>query len=193
MAAHNITHGMTGTPTYRAWLGMHRRCQRPEYKAKGIAIDPCWRARGGFLRFFADMGERPEGMTLDRIDNDSGYKPGNCRWATPRQQARNRRDNLYVICDGIRMALTDAIEAKGWPTRKVQSFVWYAMRYKGASADEAFRQFGPKRSWVEYKGTMMPIGRACKLARLRHRQNIDRKAQLEGISLQAAFDHFLSK
>lgn len=190
MARHGRTHGMTGTPTFRSWQSMFRRCQRPEYR--GISIDPRWCGPTGFAQFLSDMGERPTGMTIDRINNDGNYEPGNCRWATPLQQGRNRRDNIYVICDGTRMALGDACAAKNLPETKVRSFVWYARRYKGISATEAFSRFSmPKRSWVKYHGTMMPLSAACKLAGLRWRPNIDRKAQLDGISLQAAFDHFI--
>jgi hypothetical protein len=73
---------------------MRQRCQNadhpryPDYGGRGIAIDPCW---DSFANFLADMGERPEGMTLDRIDNDRDYAPWNCRWASFSEQRRNQR------------------------------------------------------------------------------------------------------
>ena len=70
--------------------------------------------RIGMINFFADMGLRPEGTILDRYpNNDGNYEPGNCRWATAREQSRNRRTNRIVEVDGERMTLIEAVEKKG--------------------------------------------------------------------------------
>jgi hypothetical protein len=88
------THGMHKSRTYGIWHGMKNRCQTSKsgayvrYGARGVTVCERWQT---FENFFADMGEAPDGLTLDRIDNTKGYEPGNCRWATWTQQAANRR------------------------------------------------------------------------------------------------------
>lgn len=95
LGGHNRTHGMTKTPTYDSWRGMKDRCGNPNhrdyprYGGRGITVDERWSGRHGFAAFYADMGERPEGHTLDRIDNDGPYAPGNCRWADASTQRLN--------------------------------------------------------------------------------------------------------
>lgn len=90
----NAKHGMTHTGVYRSWFAMRDRCEDPKspswrwYGAKGIKVCERWRE---FLPFFEDMGHRPDGHTLDRIDPSGDYEPSNCRWATPLEQTKNRR------------------------------------------------------------------------------------------------------
>jgi hypothetical protein len=82
-------------PLYEMWKMMRKRCYWPKHHgyqnwgARGIKV--CGRWRSSFWNFVEDMGERPAGMVLDRIDNDGDYEPGNCRWATHSQSQENRR------------------------------------------------------------------------------------------------------
>jgi hypothetical protein len=104
-------------PAYECWRSMRKRCLNPRnhnfgaYGARGIKI--CDRWLNSFENFLADMGERPKGTTLDRIDNDGNYEPGNCRWATPRTQARNRRNSMTVTLEGREMSLVDYAVVRG--------------------------------------------------------------------------------
>ena len=88
----NASHGKYYTPTYKTWANVKSRCTNPNddayhlYGGKGITLCDRWMS---FENFYNDMGDRPDGMTLDRIDNDKGYEPLNCRWATIEQQRRN--------------------------------------------------------------------------------------------------------
>jgi hypothetical protein len=97
----HIKHGhMCGykpTPEYNSWQAMRQRCLDPNnkhYGARGITVCDRWQGENGFENFYADMGEKPEPKhlySIDRINNDGHYEPGNCRWATAAEQTRNRR------------------------------------------------------------------------------------------------------
>jgi hypothetical protein len=94
IAASKIKHGRAKTALYAVWKTMRQRCVNPncvdypDYGGRGINVCARW---DDFSAFAEDMGDRPEGASIDRIDNTRGYEPNNCRWATHAQQAQNRR------------------------------------------------------------------------------------------------------
>lgn len=100
VSLNNITHGearLGRSHEYRTWTAIKNRCSNPtnpayrNYGGRGIRV--CERWENSFERFLADVGRCPPGLTLDREDNDGGYDPDNCRWATPLEQRHNRRDS----------------------------------------------------------------------------------------------------
>jgi len=97
------THGMSGTKTYKIWGLMLHRCNNknsPEYKyygARNIRVCKEWYK---FENFFNDMSECPEGLSIDRINNNGNYEPGNCKWSTPAEQAVNKRNNHLLTYKG---------------------------------------------------------------------------------------------
>lgn len=103
-------HGAEGkySPTYQSWQSMLARCRYPKrdvdgkYAGRGITVCERWKS---FDSFLADMGERPDGATLERSDNDGNYEPGNCKWASPREQARNRRNKRLDFNSAVQVAV----------------------------------------------------------------------------------------
>jgi hypothetical protein len=115
------SHGMTKTPTFKSWESMKQRClnqKAPDYHSyggRGIKVHEAW--RDSFPQFLADMGERPEGTTLDRIDVDGDYEPSNCRWATLKTQQRNRRVTSAITHNGATRSLAEWAELTGVPSK----------------------------------------------------------------------------
>lgn len=99
MRSVNLTHGLTRTPTNITWQSMRARCNLKTHKyysnygGKGIKVCERW---NDYTKFLADMGERPAGMSLDRIDGNKGYEPSNCQWATRTEQNRNSSQNRMI-------------------------------------------------------------------------------------------------
>jgi len=100
---HGHTKGRKHTTEYEAWAGMIARCknknrkQYKDYGGRGIAVCERWK---NYDNFYSDMGEKPKGMTIERIDNDKGYSPDNCKWATREEQGNNTRKNIFITHNG---------------------------------------------------------------------------------------------
>ena len=108
---HGHTTHTSSSPTYNTWTNMISRCHREyaarykDYGAKGVSV--CARWRSSFQNFLEDMGVRPDGHTIDRIDSTGNYSPENCRWATIKEQQRNRKNNINLTIGGVTMCLKD--------------------------------------------------------------------------------------
>jgi len=130
------THGMSSSPIYRSWRSMIDRCENPRspdykrYGGRGISV--CRRWRKSFENFYADMGDRPSNKTIDRLDLDKGYEPANCRWATRKEQANNKRSCVLICCFGRTQNVAQWAEElgvshstilnrlrRGWPPERI--------------------------------------------------------------------------
>lgn len=129
-------HGMRATATYKSWVDMRQRCTNPNnsayqnYGGRGIVVCEPW---SDFRNFFADMGVKPEGLTLERIRVNEDYTPGNCTWATHAVQARNKRINVLN---------KSGIEGVWWDEQKRR----YVVKMNVA---ERVRHFGTYRDFFE--------------------------------------------
>ena len=155
-------HGHAGSkgfsPTYSSWACMVQRATNPNlmhaasYKGRGISIDPRWLE---FTAFLEDMGERPEGTTLDRKDVNGNYEPGNCRWATITEQANNKRSSRMATLNGKTQSVTQWCKELGWSHHTV----WARIGKWGYTPEEALtrpKQWSDKgavsRAQCEFSG-----------------------------------------
>ncbi len=119
----NPRYGMTKASIYRTWAAMKDRCANPNneywnrYGGRGITVCDRWKK---FKNFYEDMGDRPEGKQLDRIDNDKGYYAENCRWVTPKQNSNNQERCVKIELGYIHLTIAELAElaAVSWPTIK---------------------------------------------------------------------------
>lgn len=142
-AKHGHTSGGKFTRAYTAWANMISRCtdkNRPQYDdygGRGITVCKQWE---DFENFLADMGEPPDGMSLDRKDNNKGYCPDNCRWATRKEQSRNKRNNRLVTCNGKTQCVAAWAEESGIDQRTLHDRLSY-----GWTIDKVVAE--PVRRW----------------------------------------------
>lgn len=132
----NRRHGMTGTRIYKVWCGMLARCNIPsatgyeKYGARGITVCKRWLS---FENFYADMGDAPAGLQIERKDNSLGYSPENCTWGTVKQQALNRRSTVWIEYNGKKQCRSDWAREIGITEQKLT----YLMK-KGLTLNEIF-------------------------------------------------------
>jgi hypothetical protein len=110
LKASHSSHGLSKTPEYETWLAIRKRCHdesaKDYYRYGGRGIAVCERWRESFEAFYQDMGPRPSpDHSIDRKDNNAGYSPNNCRWATTEEQANNRSTNVTYLIDGENLTL----------------------------------------------------------------------------------------
>lgn len=144
-ATYNYKHGMSKSTEFRVWEGMMQRCDNPKhdhydrYGGRGISYDPSW---SDFEQFFVDMGPRPPGTYLDRIDNDKNYCKDNCTWSTAKEQANNRCNNKYLTLDGETLTVAEWADKLG-----VKYVTLLARTYKGWSDEKVLKT--PIRKWTK--------------------------------------------
>lgn len=137
-AGNNLRHGGAKTPEWFVWVHMRRRCEShschayPRYGGRGIYVCKRWQ---DFANFLKDMGKRPAGQTLERINNAGPYSPKNCKWASRTEQARNRRSNRIVEFSDERRCVAEWCEVLGLPHKAVRARI-----LNGWSAERAFTQ-----------------------------------------------------
>ncbi len=130
-------HGHSQDSTYRSWVAMVQRCTNPnnknylDYGGRGIGLCAEWR---DFRAFFSDMGTRPENMTIERIDNNKGYSPSNCKWATWAEQCRNKRSNKFYTYDGQTRTIAE------WERFMDLPEGFFCKRLKKMTFEEAIKQ-----------------------------------------------------
>lgn len=137
-------HGLSRSKTSNIWRGMITRCTNPDdrnyaaYGGRGIGVSDDWSLFANFLR---DMGPCPEGKSLDRIDNNQGYSKENCRWATTKEQARNKRGNIFLEYEGKRLCISDWAVIKKLKTNTIQRRIkagWSTDRILQANESNTF-------------------------------------------------------
>lgn len=132
LSARSTTHGHTigrkPTSEYRTWCSMKDRCYNPnnrrfhDYGGRGITVCQLW--IGSFSEFLKDMGSRPRGLTLERINNNGNYDPRNCIWATRKAQANNNRHNRKLTKEGVSLTVSQWSDKLGIPPSRLYQRIW---------------------------------------------------------------------
>ena len=139
--------GLRYSPTWHTWASMVKRCTNPNnnryylYGGRGISVCSEWRSFAGFV---SDMGIKPEGKTIDRIDFNKGYFKSNCQWATNKEQANNKRNNHIVTANGLSMTLSQWADKTGIASSTIRLRI--------------------KRGWTQVDAVTKPVKRKAMLS-----------------------------
>lgn len=167
MANHTKKHGMTGTKVFDAWVNIKQRTCNPNMRAwkryGGRGIKVCDEWKNDFIAFFNHVGNPPfDRAQIDRINNDGHYEPGNVRWATPKQNARNKGDNRIMTYNGKTATMAEHCEDLG-----LSEHVILGRMFHGHTFDEAIKikpRPRSKKKVYEFRGEFMTpsaISKAC--------------------------------
>jgi len=138
----NLRHGMTGTKVWRTWIGMHNRCYRPskdrypQYGGRGIKVCERWHL---FENFYEDMGDSPDGMSIERIEVDGDYCKENCKWATPMEQGANKTNTIMVSLHGKLYPFAALVKLSGIK----QATAYARIKTYGWTGERAFPSLDP--------------------------------------------------
>lgn len=143
----NVKHGMSNSRVYSVWKSMVQRCHNPNdrsfenYGGRGIQVCEEW--RDNFSQFIADMGIRPDGFDLDRIDNDKGYSPENCRWVSRLRNLNNKRTNRFLEFEGRKMTIAQWASVMGMNYRTLNNRINRGWPLERALTEGAKASFKP--------------------------------------------------
>jgi hypothetical protein len=177
------------TRTYSTWQSMLNRCRNANavdfarYGGRGISVCERWLK---FELFFADMGERPKGASIDRIDVNGNYEPENCRWATAKEQARNRANTKWITVDGEKMTLLEASQRFGVDKATIFSRLRRNMNESEAAKTPlqvtrceltVYGKAMPLRDWCAISGVKVSVARQRLSAGWTHKEAVFGRAK----------------
>jgi hypothetical protein len=179
----NYRHGMYSTPEYKHWVWMKARCKQcARYVAKGLTVHPEW--QDNFLAFYADIGPKPSDgrrYSVDRIDNDRGYEPGNVRWATTSEQNYNRGE-VSQRARGLRtQAAATGLHLETVRYRIAKNIPLEAPKYGEHTHCRNGHEYTEETTYIDKKGIRMC--RTCRNAAMRrYRARITKKEELKHLN-----------
>lgn len=160
------THGMSNTTEYKTWERIKKRCYNKnvynycDYGGRGILMCDEW--KNSFEVFYKDMGDRPEGTSIDRIDNDKGYSKENCRWATNEEQCNNRRSNINITYKGETQTLAQWCRELNLEYQTVKARI----QESGMTPDDAFELEHKRKGLYTVDGVEKHISEWLKLIKI---------------------------